>query len=170
MTRRRSVLGWMTGAAVSAVAGSARAALPPPTDRVLLHVTGAVRERNHPEGAQFDLAMLQQLPVRHVRTRTPWYAQPRHFTGVTLRELFQALGADPQVVTAEALNDYRADIPHEDWHQHELMVAYHLDDRPMAVRDKGPLVLIYPFDDLPAVRTAVHYGRAVWQLKRLELR
>ena len=40
----------------------------------------------------------------------------------------------------------------------------------MAVRDKGPLVIVYPFDDRPELRTALYYGRAIWQLRSLELR
>jgi hypothetical protein len=50
------------------------------------------------------------------------------------------------------------------------MVAYLLDDQPMPVREKGPLVIIFPFSDRPELRTAVHYSRAVWQLKGFELR
>jgi hypothetical protein len=50
------------------------------------------------------------------------------------------------------------------------LVAYLLDDKPMLVRDKGPLVLIYPFDLRPDLRSAINYSRAVWQLKALELR
>jgi hypothetical protein len=49
------------------------------------------------------------------------------------------------------------------------MVAYRLDDQPMTVREKGPLVIIYPFDARPGLRDAVYYSRAVWQLRRLEL-
>ncbi len=40
----------------------------------------------------------------------------------------------------------------------------------MSVREKGPLVIIYPFDDKPELRDAVHYSRAIWQLRSLELK
>jgi hypothetical protein len=50
------------------------------------------------------------------------------------------------------------------------MLAFLLDDKPMAVRDKGPLVVIYPFDGHPELRSAINYSRAAWQLKQLELR
>ncbi len=69
-----------------------------------------------------------------------------------------------------ALNDYRVEIPVEDLVRHGAMIASQLDGKPIAVRDKGPLLIIYPFDDRPELRTAVHYSRAIWQLKGLEFR
>lgn len=147
------------------------AALEPPSGKVLLTVTGQIAERNGPEGAQFDLAMLEKLPQVSYRTRTPWYTEPRKFTGVRLRDLLAALGAtERSSVSAEAINDYRATIPAEDFNEHDVMVAWRLDDAPMAVRDKGPLVIMYPFDAEPKLRSAVRYSRAVWQLRSLDVR
>jgi hypothetical protein len=155
-----------------AAAAAARAQpLDAPSGKVLLTVTGQITERNGPDGAHFDMAMLQKLPQLSYRTRTPWYPEPRKFTGVRLRDLLAALGAAGRTgVSAEAINDYRAAIPSEDWTDHDLMVAYLLDDAPMAVRDKGPLVIIYPFDDEPKLRSAVRYSRAVWQLRSIDVR
>ena len=39
----------------------------------------------------------------------------------------------------------------------------------MAERDKGPLFMMYPFDGHPELRGAVHYSRAIWQLRHLEV-
>jgi hypothetical protein len=39
----------------------------------------------------------------------------------------------------------------------------------MAVRDKGPLFIMYPFDRRPDLRNAVYYSRCVWQLKALDI-
>jgi hypothetical protein len=38
------------------------------------------------------------------------------------------------------------------------------------VREKGPLVIIYPFDDQPELRSALRYSRAIWQLRSIEIR
>jgi hypothetical protein len=91
-------------------------------------------------------------------------------TPVLLRELLVAVGARGKTATAIALNDYRVDIPVDEAMRHDLLVAWLLDDKPMAVRDKGPLVVIYPFDSHPELRTALNYSRAAWQLKQLDLR
>jgi len=146
------------------------AALDPPAGPVLLTISGAIEVRNSAEGAAFDMAMLEKLPQRSFLTKTPWYPSPRKFTGVPLSELLTAVRAHGKTVNAIALNDYRVEIPVDDAIHHEAMVAYLLDDKPMLVRDKGPLVVIYPFDARPELRSAINYSRAAWQLKALELR
>ena len=142
-----------------------------PTGKVLLSVTGNITVRNSADAAVFDMAMLEKLPQFSFQTRTPWYPEPRKFTGVRLRDLLETLGAQGRTsVSAAALNDYRAVIPAEDWTDFDLLIAWRLDDAPMLVRDKGPLVIIYPFDAHPKLRSAVRYSRAVWQLKALDVR
>jgi len=171
MTRRArglALAAWFCG--WLAATGPAHA-LDAPTGKVLLSVTGHITVRNGADAAAFDMALLEKLPQFSFHTRTPWYPEPRKFTGVRLRDLLAALGAPARAnVSAEALNDYRALIPPEDWADHDVMVAYFLDDAPMLVRDKGPLVIIYPFDAHPKLRTAVRYSRAVWQLKGIDVR
>lgn len=165
--RRRA--GLLLAAAGLLIAGAARAA-DAPDGKPLLTIIGGIQHRNGPDGLSFDLPALQKLPQLSFSTRTPWYATPRKFTGVRLRDLLAAAGAQGQVVRAVALNDYKVDIPIEDAAASDVMVAWLLDDKPMPVRDKGPLVVIYRFDDQPELRTAVHYGRAVWQLRLLDIR
>jgi hypothetical protein len=145
-------------------------ALEAPKGPVLLSVTGAVTHTNENGAASFDMALLAALPRHSFSTKTPWYPQPRKFTGVLVRDLLGSVGAKGSTARAVALNDYRADMPTDDLVRHGAMIAYLLDDQPMPVREKGPLVIIFPFSDRPELRTAVHYSRAVWQLKRLELR
>jgi hypothetical protein len=137
---------------------------------VLLSVTGAIANANDNGAASFDMALLAALPQHSFSTKTPWYPTPRKFTGVLVHDLLDAVGAKARTARAVALNDYRADIPTDDLVKHGAMIAYLLDDQPMPVRDKGPLVIIFPFSDRPELRTAVHYSRAVWQLKSLELK
>jgi hypothetical protein len=160
----------LTFAVLLGTLGAAQA-LEPPTGKVVLTVTGHITVRNSADAAAFDVAMLEKLPQASLQTRTPWYPEARTFTGVRLRDLLAAVGAqDRASVSAAALNDYRAVIPAEDWNEHDVLVAYRLDGAPMLVRDKGPLVIIYPFDAVPRLRNAVHYGRAVWQLNALDVR
>jgi hypothetical protein len=164
-------LALMVAGAIVFMAAWPAAALDAPTGKVVLTVTGQITVRNIADAAQFDMAMLEKLPQTSFHTRTPWYPEPRKFTGVRLRDLLAALGAQGRTsVSAQALNDYRAVIPAEDWNDYDVLVAWHLDDAPMLVRDKGPLVIIYPFDAHAKLRSAVRYGRAVWQLKALDVR
>ena len=163
--------------AAGAASGLAAAGLPlraqdaaTAAPKVILTITGSVQKRAGAEGIDFDLPALATLPQTSFSTKTPWYAQPRKFTGVLLKDLLASVGGSGSTLRAMALNDYRVELPAEDWLQHGAMLAYLLDDKPMTVREKGPLVIIYPFDERHEVRTAIHYSRAVWQLRSLELR
>jgi hypothetical protein len=167
-TRRLAIL-WTWATALAAVSPFAHA-LEAPTGKVLLTISGDLQVRNAAEGAIFDMAMLEKLPQRSFSTKTPWYPEARKFTGVLLRDLLAAVGGRGKTIKAVALNDYRVDIPLDEALRNDLMVAYLLDDKTMPVREKGPLVLIYPFDGQPQLRTAINYSRAAWQLKQLDLR
>lgn len=164
---RRSFLR-LSGALLLATAPVARS-LEPPRGPVVLTVAGRVRLPNHGEMARFDMAMLAALPQSSFTTGTPWYAQPRRFTGPLLRDVLAAAGAQGTLIRLAALNDYRVDMPFEDAQRHDVIVARLLDDKPMAVRDKGPLFVIYPFDSRVELRSAVYYSRSAWQLWKIEV-
>jgi hypothetical protein len=40
----------------------------------------------------------------------------------------------------------------------------------MAVRDKGPLFIVYPFDSRSDLRSERYYSRSAWQLRALEVK
>lgn len=50
------------------------------------------------------------------------------------------------------------------------MLALAMDGKPMSVREKGPIWLIYPYDDFEAFRTEETYGWSIWQLDRIEIK
>ena len=145
-------------------------ALEAPQGPVVLTLTGRVRRPNAADRAHFDMPMLEALPQQTIRTRTPWYAQARRFTGPLLRDVLAAASAHGSTLQLIALNDYRVDMPFDDTQRHDVLLARLLDDRPLAVRDKGPLFAIYPFDAQPALRSAVYYSRSAWQLRTIDVR
>ena len=144
-------------------------ALQPPESAAVLTITGKLRHPNLQANAVFDMPMLERLPQASFVTHTPWYAQARKFTGPLLRDVLAAAGAQGRLLRAVALNDYRVDIPFDDALRIDVMLARLLDDQPMPVRDKGPLFIIYPFDQQSRLRNAVYYSRCAWQLKVIEV-
>jgi hypothetical protein len=149
-------------------AGAARAeALAQPTGRVILTISGQIANRNSPEGAQFDVAMLEALGTRSFTTTTPWYPGPQTFEGVPMARLLQVVGARGTTVTAQALNDYGTDIPFADFETFPVLLALKRDGNYMPVRDKGPLFIVYPFDSDPALKHQQYYSRSAWQVARL---
>lgn len=158
----------VAAAAVLAWPGAARA-LDAPTGPVVLTITGRVGLPNAGDKAVFDMPMLERMAQHSFTTSTPWYSRPRKFTGPLLRDVLAAAGAQGTTLRATALNDYRVDLPVDDVRRHGVLLARLLDDKPMSVRDKGPLFIIYPFDSDTALRSAVYFSRSAWQLKALEV-
>lgn len=151
---------------------SAAWALESPQGPVVLTVTGRLRTSNRDGGSVFDMGMLERLPQASIQTTTPWYGQSRRFTGPLLRDVVATAGGQlgPGVkLRATALNDYMVEIPGEDVMRYDLVLARLLDDKPMPVRDKGPLFIVYPFSSHPELRNAVYYSRCAWQLKSIEI-
>lgn len=164
---RRALLLGTLGAPL--VAAARAAALAAPQGRVVLTIGGAIERRNQGARAAFDLAMLEALPQHRFTTHTPWDSGPVTFSGPRLRDVLSAVGARGQQLRATALNDYRVTIPVEDALRHDVIVATRKNDAPMAVRDKGPLFIVYPFDSDPALRDKRYYERSIWQLKALDV-
>lgn len=159
----------LAAAATLAVWSGAARALDAPTGPVVLTITGRVGLPNAGDKALFDMPMLEHLPQHSFTTSTPWYSQARKFTGPLLRDVLAAAGARGTTLRATALNDYRVDLPFDDVQRHGVLLARLLDDKPMSVRDKGPLFIIYPFDSDKALRSVVYFSRSAWQLKALEV-
>lgn len=156
--------------ACSPLLATRASALEAPSGPVVLSLSGAIRQPNAGAEAHFDMAMLERMAQQSFVTRTPWYGQPRQFTGPLVRDVLRAAGAQGQVLRLRALNDYRVDMPMDDVQRFDVIAARLLDGAPMPVRDKGPLFVIYPFDSLPELRNSVYYSRAAWQLRAIDVR
>lgn len=145
------------------------AALDAPTGAVVLTLSGTLQHANRDGRADIDMAQLERLPQRSIVTETPWYSSPRRFTGPLLRDVLAMAGAKGVKARLVALNDYRVEIPFDDVQRYDVVLARLLDGKPMSVREKGPLFVMYPFDSQPALRNAVYFSRCIWQLRSIEV-
>lgn len=141
-----------------------------PKGRTVLSVSGKIGAKNQGDLAVFDMAMIEKLPQHSFTTRTPWYDKPVKFTGPLLSDVLAAVKASGTTLSAVAINDYKINIPMEDVGKHGILMARLIDDKPIPVRSKGPLFVVYPFDSSPELRTSVYYERSIWQLKALDLK
>lgn len=154
--------------ATAAMAASfSSAALEPAKGKVILTITGKVAEKNSPQAAQFDLAMLEKLPQQTFSTMTPWDKKPIKFTGPLLRDVLSAAKATGTTIKAVALNDYQTSIPLQDSKNFDVVVAHKMNDEGIPVKTKGPLFIVYPFDTRAELRTSTYYERSAWQLKSM---
>jgi hypothetical protein len=142
---------------------------PAPQGRVILTISGKIGATNQGNKMVMDMAMLEALPQHSFTTRTPWYDKPVKFTGPLLADVLAAAKASGTTVSAVAINDYAIKIPADDARKFKVVVARLMDDKPMPVRDKGPLFVVYPFDSSADLRTSTYYERSIWQLKALDI-
>jgi hypothetical protein len=152
-----------------ALSAADAAPLAEPQGEVILTVTGNIRATNTGDTAQFDLAMLQDIDGTEIATTTIWTDGVQQFKGVSLLELVNVLGVSTGTLLASAINDYTVSIPVSDAVKDGPIIAYLLDGETMSVRGKGPLWVIYPYDQNAAYRSEVTYTRSIWQLDRIEV-
>lgn len=143
--------------------------LPPPHGPVLLTIDGTIAKHNVGAEAEFDLVMLKALPHHGFTTRTVWTAGPQRFEGVLLGDLLKALGVRTGMIVAKGAGGYSARIPVADATNPGPLIAYRRNGRPMRLRDKGPLWLVYPFDARAKWQTEVVYARSIWQLEHMTI-
>jgi hypothetical protein len=154
-----------------AVAGTLpAAALDAPTGTPVLTVTGAIANTNSPDGAVFDMEMLNALAQHTTVTETPWTEGEVSFAGPLGRAILEAVGASGTELEVTALNDYAAKVPVADLVENDVILATTMDGKPMSVRDKGPLFLIYPFDQNPDLFNEIYFNRSVWQIKSITVK
>lgn len=159
--------GWYLAPLLGALCGITQAA--PTIENAILKVEGAISSPTHQTFSLWDSAMLDQLPEHEITTHTPWYDQAKTFRGPLLKDVLAKAGATGKQLTITALNDYSVQVPVSDAEQYPLILARTIDGKPLSVRDKGPLFLMYPFDQYPELRNKLYYGRAIWQINQIKV-
>ena len=151
------------------VMASSLSALPLPNGPTLLTISGAISNTNQDDVAVYDLEMLENLPQHVVATRNPWNTGTHHYRGVNPKALLEAVGATGNVLRIQALNQYITEVPIADFDRYDMVFATHMDDIPMSVRSRGPMMLVYNFDATPSLHSEIFYGRSIWQIRSIEV-
>ncbi len=143
--------------------------LPAPSGEVILKISGDVAHANVGDEVHFDREMLMDLSPRTLETRTPWHRRAGRFEGPLVRTVLEAAGARGDRVRVHALNDFEAQVPVEDFHEYDVLLAMRHNGQPMAIRDFGPLFVLYPFDQHPELNNETIRFRSVWQVGRIHV-
>lgn len=149
--------------------GAVPGPLPAPTGPVILTVSGDISITNMDGTAQFDRDMLVKMGLEELTTATPWSQVRATFRGIQLHRLLERVGAKGDLIFAQAMNDYHAVIPTSDAVPGGAFIAMERNGKPMVVRDKGPLWIIYPYDANDRFHSETIYSRSIWQLTQLDI-
>lgn len=142
--------------------------LPAPTGPVILAVSGSIEVTNAPGEARFDRVMLEGLGKASIRTHSVWSQEMHHFEGVPLRAVLERVGAVGRNILAKAVNAYEVTIPVNDL-QYGPLIAMSDNGKPLTLRDKGPLWIVYPRDDHTVLKDQRYDDRWIWQLIQLHV-
>ncbi len=148
----------------------AQAALPKPEGRVILTISGAIKNTNDGDTAVFDKDMLLQFGTHELRTTTSWTDGVKVFEGVRASDVMDAVGAYGTTITATAINDYVVEIPVADFEKYGVLFAFTMDGVELTRRDRGPIWPVYPRDDFSELRNRAADKKWIWQLVSMEIR
>jgi hypothetical protein len=139
-----------------------------PKGKVILTVTGDLAISNGDHSASFDAEMLQDLGTTSFDTSTIWTEGVSEFSGVNLATLLHLLGISSGNLAMVAVNDYSVNVPVADAVANGPIIAFAVNGKPMSLRDKGPLWLVYPYDLNKDYQSETIYARSIWQLVRID--
>ncbi len=140
-------------------------ATPASADDTILSVTGKVT------GGEINLTLeqIEAMGSASIVTTTPWHDGLTTFEGVPMVSFLDAVGAHGTTAYVHALNDFSIDIPLSDLTRFNAIMAFKTDGEYMGIADKGPLFIVFPYDDAEEVRNALFYARSVWQIHTIEI-
>lgn len=136
-----------------------------PNNKTILTVSGAI---NAERQVKFDMTMLQTLPQYSITTHNPWAKGLHTYQGFSAIDLLKRLGSQSTLIQVTALNDYMTEIPVSDFAENGAIFATHQDGKPMSVRNLGPIMVIYPFDERKELKSELFYGRSIWQIRHIK--
>ncbi|MFC3286183.1 molybdopterin-dependent oxidoreductase [Litchfieldella rifensis] len=121
------------------------------------------------EAYTLTLDDLEALPARTVGGFIPDIGdESAEWFGVSLSVLLEALGEPlPQRLTASALDNYHEIIPRHDIEHFDPIIAYRRNGEYLPFSEHGPLVIMYPYAQYPALMKRTYYSRTVWQLSEI---
>ncbi|MEP2530362.1 oxidoreductase [Shimia sp.] len=137
------------------------------TENAVLTVSGNLPIAQEDGNIQFSLDELQAMGTVTFETTTPWTDGVQTFEGVPLAALVSALQLEYGFLEATAVNDYSVNFPVDEAMAEGPVVSFLRNGKPMSLRDKGPLWIVYPYDSDADYRTEIVYSRSIWQLDRI---
>ena len=148
--------------------GQEQSLLAKPNGQVILTIRGQIGNANSENGAEFDRAMLEALPMVEFVTSSPFLNGETRFRGVPMIDLMRFVGAKGDTLQAVALDLYEADIPISDFETYGVILALEMNGEKLRVRSRGPAWIMYPISSNPEqLDNEIIHSRCVWQLTTL---
>lgn len=121
-----------------------------------------------------DLSNLDSMPQKKLLTSLPaslGITGKNEWSGVSLKYIVKNLGAkEDSIIELAALNDYVISIPMKNIDLYDPVLASRLNGNTISVRNKGPLILIYPFDKYREIDTPLYQDYTIWMIHEIRVK
>ena len=109
----------------------------------------------------FDLAALEALGTRSFTVKYPDWDKAHSFEGPLMKDVLVAAGAQGKLFRVLGIDGYRQEIPPADLATYPVILAIKMDGAYLGAGGRGPINLIYPYDDFPALKEGTD-AKWVW--------
>lgn len=169
-TRRQfaaALIGGFAFSTASFAIAQTSAVTPPETelDAVVLEVF--YEDGSDRASREMTLSELMALPVASFETTTVWTEGVQAFEGVWLEDVIAHFGLDQGVLELTALNEYAVTFEVAKIPGSKALVAFRHNGQFMSPRGKGPLWVVYPYDEDTEYQTELTFMESVWQLQTI---
>lgn len=124
---------------------------------------------DEPNPHEFSRLGLTSLSQATIVTSTPWIDGRTRFEGPRLGDVLDLVGGDGEELEVIALNGFRARIPVSDIRAYKPILALKENGQFMKIRNRGPLFIVFPFDDYPSINNEIYFSRSVWQVREIHV-
>lgn len=121
------------------------------------------------ESTEYSDSDLIEMSQTSFKTTTIWTDGVKTFSGPTLKAVLEATGVAPSRLRVYAINDYNVEFPAADIREGTPILANRIDGAPFSVREKGPLWIVFPYDQDVAFQSEDIYSLSVWQVNRIDI-
>lgn len=117
----------------------------------------------------FSREELESLPQESFTTSTPWTNNIHTYQGPRLSLITDNFLQPFKSIKVYGINGYAYDIKEKELKKYPFILAMKQDGKRMALRNKGPLWVLLPFNQYPKVDSKDEMlNKFVWQVNRIK--
>jgi hypothetical protein len=143
--------------------------IPLPQADAFLTISGKIGTTNQGDGIVMNRDILESVGVVEYDVHDPFEDRSIVFRGVLMSDLLGVwqVSDEAEVARFTALNDYRIDVPIDDFYQYPVLLALQADGAYMTPDYRGPAMLVYPLNDYEFDLVGIK-RKWIWQIKSIE--
>lgn len=144
--------------------------IPLPTEETILTISGKIGTTNKDDSIVMDIPTIESVGQVAYTVMDPFKDEEIAYTGVLLSDLLAVWQVSDSATTLHltALNDYQVEVPIQMIQDYPIIYALQADGTYMSVSDKGPAMLVLPYDDYEFERPGSD-SYWIWQIKSIEV-